>query len=72
LIQSHGLIGSDGAHDHGNPEQPEHEELTNSFCRLILDIAKEFARITFTSDNRRDLFSMSLASESESSTYQNQ
>lgn len=40
----------------GNPERPElAEELTNSFCRTDPDIAKEFARVTFTSDNRNDL-----------------
>lgn len=40
----------------GNPERPElGEELANSFCRTDPDIAKEFARVTFTSDNRVDL-----------------
>lgn len=40
----------------GNPDRPElGEELTNSFCRTDPDIAKEFARVTFTSDNRADL-----------------
>ncbi|WP_246749849.1 alpha/beta fold hydrolase [Mesorhizobium caraganae] len=40
----------------GNPDRPElAEELTNSFCRTDPDIAKEFARVTFTSDNRADL-----------------
>ena len=40
----------------GNPERPElGEELTNSFCRTDPDIAKAFARVTFTSDNRADL-----------------
>jgi sigma-B regulation protein RsbQ len=40
----------------GNPERPElAEELTNSFCRTDPDIAKDFARVTFTSDNRQDL-----------------
>jgi sigma-B regulation protein RsbQ len=40
----------------GNPDRPElGEELTNSFCRTDPDIAKDFARVTFTSDNRRDL-----------------
>ncbi|SFJ24790.1 Pimeloyl-ACP methyl ester carboxylesterase [Phyllobacterium sp. CL33Tsu] len=40
----------------GNPDRPElGEELTNSFCRTDPDIAKEFARVTFTSDNRDDL-----------------
>jgi sigma-B regulation protein RsbQ len=40
----------------GNPDRPElAEELTNSFCRTDPDIAKAFARVTFTSDNRKDL-----------------
>jgi sigma-B regulation protein RsbQ len=40
----------------GNADRPElGEELTNSFCRTDPDIAKEFARVTFTSDNRGDL-----------------
>lgn len=40
----------------GNPERPElGEELTNSFCRTDPTIARHFARVTFTSDNRDDL-----------------
>ena len=40
----------------GNPDQPElGEELINSFCRTDPAIAKNFARVTFTSDNRADL-----------------
>jgi sigma-B regulation protein RsbQ len=40
----------------GNPDRPElGEELTNSFCRTDPDIAKQFARVTFLSDNRDDL-----------------
>jgi sigma-B regulation protein RsbQ len=40
----------------GNPDRPElGEELTNSFCRTDPDIARDFARVTFTSDNRADL-----------------
>lgn len=40
----------------GNPDRPElGEELVNSFCRTDPDIAKHFARATFTSDNRADL-----------------
>jgi sigma-B regulation protein RsbQ len=40
----------------GNPERPElSDELTNSFCRTDPEIAKEFARVTFLSDNRADL-----------------
>ncbi len=39
-----------------NPERPElGEELTNSFCRTDPAIARDFARVTFTSDNRADL-----------------
>lgn len=40
----------------GNPDRPElGAELTNSFCRTDPEIAKAFARVTFTSDNREDL-----------------
>jgi sigma-B regulation protein RsbQ len=40
----------------GNGDRPElGAELTNSFCRTDPDIAKEFARVTFNSDNRADL-----------------
>ena len=40
----------------GAPQQPElGEELTNSFCRTDPEIAKQFARVTFLSDHRRDL-----------------
>jgi sigma-B regulation protein RsbQ len=40
----------------GNPDKPElTEELTNSFCRTHPDIARQFARVTFLSDNRADL-----------------
>jgi sigma-B regulation protein RsbQ len=40
----------------GNPDRPElAQELTNSFCRTDPDIVKEFARVTFMSDNRADL-----------------
>ena len=40
----------------GNPERPElAEELTNSFCRTAPDVARQFARVTFLSDNRADL-----------------
>ena len=40
----------------GAPDQPQlSEELTNSFCRTDPDIAKQFARVTFLSDNRADL-----------------
>ncbi|CAN5181469.1 alpha/beta hydrolase [soil metagenome] len=40
----------------GNPDRPElGQELTASFCRFDPTIAKDFARATFTSDNRFDL-----------------
>jgi sigma-B regulation protein RsbQ len=39
-----------------NPDRPElAEELENSFCRTDPEIAKQFARVTFLSDNRADL-----------------
>jgi sigma-B regulation protein RsbQ len=40
----------------GTPDRPELvEELANSFCRTDPDIAKQFAAVTFLSDNRADL-----------------
>jgi sigma-B regulation protein RsbQ len=46
-----------------NPERPDlGEELTNSFCRTDPDIAKAFARVTFLSDSRADLPSVSTRS----------
>jgi len=40
----------------GNADRPElGAELTNSFCRTDPEIAAHFARVTFFSDNRRDL-----------------
>jgi sigma-B regulation protein RsbQ len=40
----------------GNADRPElGEELTNSFCMTDPEIAKQFARATFLSDNRADL-----------------
>lgn len=40
----------------GNPERPQlGEELTNSFCSADPRIARQFARVTFLSDNRDDL-----------------
>jgi sigma-B regulation protein RsbQ len=40
----------------GNPDRPQlGEELTMSFCRTDPDIARNFARVTFLSDNRADL-----------------
>jgi sigma-B regulation protein RsbQ len=47
----------------GNPEQPElSEELTNSFCKTDPEIAKHFARATFTADNRADLDKVTVPS----------
>lgn len=40
----------------GNAERPElGRRLTESFCRVDPEIARHFARVTFLSDNRRDL-----------------
>jgi sigma-B regulation protein RsbQ len=40
----------------GNPDRPElGAELTESFCRADPEIARQFARATFLSDNRADL-----------------
>jgi len=40
----------------GNTERPElGEELAGTFCRTDLKVALQFARVTFFSDNRRDL-----------------
>jgi sigma-B regulation protein RsbQ len=40
----------------GNPDRPElGEELTESFCRADPQMASQFARVTFLSDNRADL-----------------
>ncbi|MGC9671186.1 alpha/beta fold hydrolase [Planosporangium sp. 12N6] len=40
----------------GNSDRPElAEELTNSFCRTDPVVARQFAQLTFTSDNREDL-----------------
>jgi sigma-B regulation protein RsbQ len=40
----------------GNTDRPElGAELTNSFCRTDPQIAADFARVTFFSDNRQDL-----------------
>jgi sigma-B regulation protein RsbQ len=40
----------------GNPGRPAlSEELTNSFCRTDPTIARQFAAVTFLSDNRADL-----------------
>jgi sigma-B regulation protein RsbQ len=43
----------------GAPTQPHlSEALTDSFCRTEPDIAKQFARVTFLSDNRQDVFGL--------------
>jgi sigma-B regulation protein RsbQ len=40
----------------GRPDRPElGAELAESFCRTDPDIAAQFARVTFLSDNRADL-----------------
>ena len=45
----------------GNADRPElGRELANSFCRADPEIAQHFARVTFLSDNRRDLEGMNL------------
>jgi sigma-B regulation protein RsbQ len=45
----------------GNPDRPElGAELTASFCRTDPVIAKQFARVTFLSDNRDDLAEVSV------------
>jgi sigma-B regulation protein RsbQ len=45
----------------GNADRPElGAELTDSFCRTDPQIARRFAEVTFTSDNRADLGSVSV------------
>ena len=45
----------------GNAERPElGEELTESFCRTDPVIARQFASVTFLSDNREDLAKVSV------------
>lgn len=45
----------------GNPGRPElGAELTASFCRTDPEIARRFARVTFLSDNRADLPSVTV------------
>lgn len=45
----------------GRPDRPElGDELTNSFCRTDPAIAREFARVTFLSDNRADLTAVTV------------
>jgi sigma-B regulation protein RsbQ len=47
----------------GNPGQPEHGAfLTNSFCMTDPEIARQFARVTFYSDNRSDLQKLKVES----------
>jgi len=45
----------------GNAERPElGQELTDSFCRTDPAIARQFASVTFLSDNREDLMKVSV------------
>ncbi|MCW2678193.1 MAG: alpha/beta hydrolase fold protein [Modestobacter sp.] len=45
----------------GNPDRPElAAELTNSFCRTVPEVARQFARVSFLSDNRADLQHVSV------------
>ncbi|WP_345948215.1 alpha/beta hydrolase [Mucilaginibacter sp. PAMB04274] len=45
----------------GNAERPElGDELTANFCATDPDIAREFARVTFLSDNRADLAKLNV------------
>ncbi|MDQ2719111.1 MAG: alpha/beta hydrolase [Bacteroidota bacterium] len=47
----------------GNPERPELGKfMSNSFCSTDPDIAKEFAKVTFFSDNRADLGKLTIPS----------
>ena len=47
----------------GNANRPELGEfLTNSFCATDPEIAREFARVTFFSDNREDLGKLTIES----------
>jgi len=47
----------------GNPDLPEHGEfLANSFCSNNPEIARQFARVTFYSDNRADLKNLAIES----------
>ncbi|MDB5022222.1 MAG: alpha/beta hydrolase [Pedobacter sp.] len=46
-----------------NPDRPElGERLTNSFCATDPEIAKQFARVTFLGDNRKDLSRLTVPS----------
>ena len=45
----------------GTPDRPDlGERLANTFCRFDPDIARDFARVTFLSDNRGDLAAVSV------------
>jgi sigma-B regulation protein RsbQ len=47
----------------GNADNPEHGAfLTNSFCMTDPEIARQFARVTFFSDNREDLQKLQIES----------
>jgi sigma-B regulation protein RsbQ len=47
----------------GNADIPElGDELTANFCATDPDIARQFARVTFFSDNRPDLFKLTIPS----------
>jgi sigma-B regulation protein RsbQ len=47
----------------GNQDRPQlGERLTNSFCATDPEIAKQFARVTFLSDNREDLAKLTTPS----------
>jgi sigma-B regulation protein RsbQ len=47
----------------GNSDRPHlGEELANAFCRTDPEIARQFARATFLSDNRADLASVRVPS----------
>jgi sigma-B regulation protein RsbQ len=47
----------------GNAEKPElGEELTNNFCSSDPTIARQFAKVTFYSDNRGDLHKLEVPS----------
>lgn len=47
----------------GNAERPElGARLTNSFCATDPEIAKQFARVTFLSDNRNDIGKLTVPS----------
>jgi len=47
----------------GDKQEPKlKEELTDFFCSIDPEIAKEFARVTFLSDNRKDLANIPVES----------